>query len=97
MKNRPRVPDLTLRWDQVICNLERGYIYTKDNYPNKMFLLFILAMEEESKRTPFLSRYKGHPVGDSKTDREWIPIEVNPIEETSMMMCGESLSSETSI
>ena len=61
MKKRTRVPDPTLRWDQVIRNLERGYVYTKNNYPDKTFLLFILAMEEESKRTPFYSRYKNHP------------------------------------
>ena len=61
MKKRPGVPDPTLRWDQVIRNLERGYVYTKDNYPDKTFLFFILAMEEESMRTSFYSRYKGHP------------------------------------
>ena len=61
MKNRLGVPNPSLRWDQIIRNLERGYIYTRNKFPGKKFLLFILAMEKESEKTPFYSRYKNNP------------------------------------
>jgi len=59
-RNRPGVPDPSLWWDQVIRNLERGYVYTVDNYPERSFFLIVLSMDEESPGSPFLSRYKDH-------------------------------------
>lgn len=60
-RNRPGVPDSSLRWDQVIRNIERGYVYTVDNYPARDFFFIILSMEKESCRFPFFSRYKDRP------------------------------------
>ena len=60
-RNRPGVSDSSLRWDQVIRNLERGYVHTIDNYPRRVFFFIVLSMEKENPRTPFLSRYKDHP------------------------------------
>jgi len=60
-RNRPGVSDSSLWWDQVIRNLERGYVHTIDNHPGRTFFFIVLSMEKESPRTPFISRYKDHP------------------------------------
>jgi len=60
-RNRLGVSDSSLWWDQVIRNLERGYVYTIDNHPGRTFFFIILSMEKESSRAPFFSRYKDHP------------------------------------
>ena len=60
-RNRLGVSDSSLWWDQVIRNLERGYVYTIDNHPGRNFFFIVLSMDKESPSTPFLSRYKNHP------------------------------------
>ena len=60
-RNRPGVSDSSLWWDQVIRNLERGYVHTIDNHPGRAFFFIVLSMEKEGPHTPFLSRYKDHP------------------------------------
>jgi hypothetical protein len=59
-KERPGVPS-EYQWDQVIRNLERGYVYTKQYYPEKEFFLLILSMGEENEKMAFYSKYKNNP------------------------------------
>ena len=46
-------------WDQIVRNVERGWIYTKRHTPQKEFYLLILAMEEDN--TGLFQEYKLKP------------------------------------